>query len=115
MKPFWMECRIIHIDMKTEHGESGSPIFNKKAELVGVMSGMSVDTKSAYAVDVREVRAILSRSQLAIKAAPKKPVQLTSAPAEAVKSPDVDASRKLKLARQMIQGQRFENARRRLE
>src|SRR5262249_18374971 len=82
MKPFWMECRIIHSDMKTEHGESGSPIFNDKAELVGVLSGMSADTKSTYAVDVREVRAILSRNQLAIKAAPKKPIQVTRAPAE---------------------------------
>jgi S1-C subfamily serine protease len=115
MKPFWMECRIIHIDMKTEHGESGSPIFNNKAELVGVLSGMSADTKSTYAVDVREVRAILSRNQLAIKSAPKKPVQLTRARVETTKGPDADASRKLKLARQMIQGQRLENARRRLE
>jgi len=115
MKPFWVECRIIHIDMKTEHGESGSPVFNKKAELVGVLSGMSADTKSAYAVDVREVRAILSRNQLAIKSAPKKPVQLTRAPTETIKDPDADASRKLKLARQMIQGQRLQNARRRLE
>jgi S1-C subfamily serine protease len=115
MKPFWMECRIIHIDMKTEHGESGSPIFNNKAELVGVLSGMSADTKSTYAVDVREVRAILSRNQLAIKAAPKKPVQITRAPPGTIESPDADASRKLKLARQMIQGQRFDNARRRLE
>jgi hypothetical protein len=76
---------------------------------------MSADTQSTYAVDIREVRAILSHNQLAIKAAPKKPVQLTRATAETAKNPDADASRKLKLARQMIRGQRFENARRRLE
>jgi S1-C subfamily serine protease len=115
MKPFWMDCRIIHIDMKTEHGESGSPIFNNKAELVGVLSGMSADTQAAYAVDVREVRAILSRNQLAKKAPSKKRLQVTRAPAETMKDLDADASRKLKLARQMIQGQRFDNARRRLE
>jgi S1-C subfamily serine protease len=118
MKPFWMECRIVHIDMKTEHGESGSPIFNDKAELVGVLSGMSADTQFTYAVDIREVRAILSRNELAIrpaKPASRKPAQLTRAQPETIKNPDVDASRKLKLARQMIQGQRFDNARRRLE
>jgi S1-C subfamily serine protease len=114
MKPFWMDCRIIHIDMKTEHGESGSPIFNDKGELVGVMSGMSTDAKSAYAVDVREVRMLLNRNQLAIRAAPKKPVQVARAHTQPTSNPDADASRKLKLARQMIQGQRLDNARRRL-
>jgi S1-C subfamily serine protease len=110
-----LACAMMLTDIKVEHGESGSPVFNDRAELVGVIFAKSANEElppEAYAIDVYEVKGLLRDHDLVVTAAPKERPAKVAADSE--DSPEADARRKLKLAKQMAEGQKLDNARQRL-
>lgn len=115
MPAFVIDCQVVFTDLPTRPGESGSPLFNDRAELVGVMSGMGRESKQGYAVEVGEVKALLRSKELLAKLpttpAADRPSRSTTARAERrtpppalEETPEQTAARKLKLAKMMADG-----------
>jgi len=57
-----VDARIIETQSPTNLGDSGGPVVNDKAELVGVVSGYDmIARQQSYFIDITEVRALLEK------------------------------------------------------
>jgi S1-C subfamily serine protease len=67
---FLIDAKIIETSSATNKGDSGGPLMNDKAELVGVTQGMLVggdDVRAiSYFVDVSEVRGVLKNHKITL-------------------------------------------------
>ncbi len=79
---FLIDAKIIETSSATNRGDSGGPLMNEKAELVGVTQGMLVggdDVRPiSFFVDIGEVRDLLRRHRIALSNGPSSTVAADS-------------------------------------
>jgi S1-C subfamily serine protease len=83
VKQFTIEAKVIESQMATNPGDSGGPIVNDSAELVGIHHGnANGQLLVSFAIDITEVKSILSSVTSSSKAASSDEEEVAARPAD---------------------------------
>lgn len=98
-----VRCRMLVTDWLSEPGESGSPVFNGRGELVGLVSSIRPESHETFGIDVSEVKAFLRSEKVraALPPAPAKGQVARGQKEETPETPEQEAARKLRMARSL--------------
>jgi S1-C subfamily serine protease len=102
-----IDCRVVTTDLLNQAGESGSPLFSDRGEMVGVVAAVSKDPPRSYSIEVGEVKSFLEAKRLTPqpdppRALPQPPVARNSPAAPAAAPADTPAQRAGKLLKLAI-------------
>jgi S1-C subfamily serine protease len=128
--PLQLSARVIETSSGTNKGDSGGPLMNDRAELVGVTQGVSFGPDAnpvAYFIAVEEVRDMLKKNKITISTAtagaavaadkPKDPPMTAAAttPGDDSAKREAEAAGKLELTKDLLKAGKAEKAKERLE